>query len=107
MWSSLPHQRALLELVLAGELRRRKGQAEAWDHLAELPWVRRTSRRDVLRLRPDHRPDVEGLLDRVWEGWRADAEAMAAEGLAPSEHGELLRRRRAERQGRPRDWPVR
>ncbi|MEZ6188718.1 MAG: DUF2220 family protein [Planctomycetota bacterium] len=85
MWRREPHRLALLELWGKGALRRRLGQADAFDELARLPWTRRTSRRDELEL--VEREAVERLLARSWPGWREAASALRARGLELDEHG--------------------
>ena len=37
MWDRPEHRLALMELVVLGHLRCRKGQQQVWKHLAELP----------------------------------------------------------------------
>ena len=69
MWERDEDRLALLELLEAGHLRRRTGQDEAWTLLDELPWTRRTGRRDEIELVPEHKATLVELLDRVWRGW--------------------------------------
>lgn len=84
MWEREDDRLALLELLVAGTLRRRAGQAQAWALLADAPWTRRTRRRDELGLVPQHEATVVELLDRVWPDWRLAADALAARGLRPT-----------------------
>src|SRR5690606_32922143 len=72
------------ELLHGGRLRRRQGQSEVWALLAELPWTRRTARRDEIELLPEHRSTLAGLLDRVWPGWMEARAALAARALGCS-----------------------
>lgn len=96
-WERDEDRLALLELVRTGKLQRRTSQAYAWERLGELPWVRRTGRRDELALDERHRDDVVQLLDRVWPNWREHDEALAQAGLpaTPAGHERLLDDRRA------------
>lgn len=87
MWDAPLHRAALLELVVEGRLRRRKGQAEAWDYLAQTSWTRRTSRQGELELTPLRRAEAEEALGRVLPGWRSIATVLSAEGLSPSPRG--------------------
>lgn len=87
MWQDERNRLALLELWAKGFLRRRTGQAEAWDELARLPWTRRTSRRDEIALDNFHRPDLEALLDRSFPGWRAVHATLVQHGLSLDIHG--------------------
>ena len=83
MWERDEDRLALLELFQTGCLRRRTGQAEAWTMLEELPWTRRTGRRDEIELIPEHRYTLAQLLDRVWAGWKLVSEALTERGLNP------------------------
>lgn len=97
MWSDEAHRLALLELWATGYLKRRKNQGDAWDELSELPWTRRTSRRDELALDEGHRRDLERLLDRSWPGWQDRLEELKRHDLSFDLHGwkTLQQRRRA------------
>jgi hypothetical protein len=98
MWERLEHRLALLELHETGELRWRKAQDDAFAFLSQLPWTRAAPRHKVCRLAPEHRDDVRRLLDRVWPGWTAEAEALQDAGLPPTPdgHARLADLRRAE-----------
>jgi hypothetical protein len=84
MWERTEDRLALLELLETGRLRWRTGQGEAWTLLADLPWTRRTRRRDEIELVPEHRDTLAELLDRVWTDWRLGRQALAAKGLDPT-----------------------
>lgn len=84
MWEREEDRLALLELLEAGHLRRRTGQSEAWMLLAELPWTRRTGRRDEIELVAEHKEALTELLNRAWPGWKLESEALAARGLSPT-----------------------
>ena len=84
LWERDEDRLALLELLEAGRLRRRTGQDEAWTLLDQLPWTRRTGRRDELELVPEHRGTLLELLDRVWPEWRPWSEALAERELSPT-----------------------
>lgn len=86
-WSTPPERMALLELLASGTLRRRQSQAQAFDTLAELPWTRRTGRRDELALVEQRRPDLVALMDRVWPAWGETLAALTAGGFATSPEG--------------------
>lgn len=87
MWRSLHARLALLELVVCGSLRRRRGQDEAWRELAALPWTRTSTRRDELVLSESHRLEVTALLDRTWPGWGSVWADMQALGFEPTPKG--------------------
>jgi hypothetical protein len=84
MWERDEDKLALLELLEAGRIRRRAAQSEAHAILAELPWTRRTGRRDELELIPERRDDLVELLDRVWPSWKPDSQALAALKFRPT-----------------------
>jgi hypothetical protein len=87
MWDRDEDRLALLELLEAGRLRRRSGQGEAWSLLDQLPWTRRTGRRDEFGLVPEYQHTLVQLLDRVWPGWRLVSKALAERGLGPTPTG--------------------
>jgi len=87
MWKDAADRLALLELWATGSLKRRKGQGDAWDELARLPWTRRTSRRDEIILDEDHRTDLEVLLDRSFPRWRELLAELSRHDLPPDLHG--------------------
>jgi hypothetical protein len=87
LWARDTSRLALAELWRAGSLRRRLSQADAWDELARLSWTRRTARRDELALDPQHRTDLETLLDRAWPLWREGVARLEALGLPVDERG--------------------
>ena len=68
-WRSVAARLALLELLVRGTLKRRRAQTSAWDALDELPWTRRTGRRDELGLVDARRHELVALLGRVWPEW--------------------------------------
>ena len=86
-WRFEPARLALLELLVRGSLKRRRAQALAWDALDELPWTRRTGRRDEVGLVEDRRHELVSLLGRVWPGWGEVLAALTARGLAPTPLG--------------------
>jgi len=87
MWKTPEGQSALLELLNRGTLKRRRGQLQIWDALAEVPWTRLSSRRDELRIVEDRRGQIEEILDRDWPGWRELSAALAARSLPPTMDG--------------------
>ncbi|MCC7383266.1 MAG: hypothetical protein IT384_15625 [Deltaproteobacteria bacterium] len=97
-WRSSATRLALLELLVRGSLKRRRAQASAWDALDELPWTRRTGRRDEVGLVEDRRHELVALLGRVWPEWGEMLAALTARGLAPTPDGwnQLEDARRAE-----------
>jgi len=86
-WRAVPARLALLELLVRGSLKKRRAQAPAWDALDELPWTRRTGRRDELSLVEDRRHELAALLGRVWPEWGDVLAALTARGLAPTPEG--------------------
>ena len=86
-WRSQAARFALLELLVLGSLRRRRAQASAWDALDELPWTRRTGRRDEFDLVQERRHELVALLGRVWPEWGEVLAALTARGLAPTPDG--------------------
>ncbi|HTQ76371.1 MAG TPA: Wadjet anti-phage system protein JetD domain-containing protein [Burkholderiales bacterium] len=97
-WRSRAAGLALLELLVRGTLKRRSAQAAAWEALDELPWTRRTGRRDEIGLVEDRRHELVALLGRVWPEWGGVLAALTARGLAPTPDGwnELEDAQRAE-----------
>src|SRR5262245_8788328 len=83
MWERDEDRLAVLELLEIGRLRRRAGQDEAWTLLAELPWTRRTTRRDEVEVVTEHRDTVSKLLDRLWPGWQVTSDLLASTSLTP------------------------
>jgi Uncharacterized protein conserved in bacteria C-term(DUF2220) len=79
-------------------LKRRRAQTDAWEALDELPWTRRTGRRDELGLVGERRQELVMLLDRVWPAWGDGLAALTARGLPPTPDGwiQLEDGRRAE-----------
>ncbi|HTU64712.1 MAG TPA: Wadjet anti-phage system protein JetD domain-containing protein [Steroidobacteraceae bacterium] len=86
-WRSDAARLALLELLVRGSLKRRRAQVSAWDALDELPWTRRTGRRDEVGLVEVWRHELVALLDRVWPEWGEVLAALTARGLAPTPDG--------------------
>src|SRR5262249_11502502 len=78
---------ALLELLVRGTLKKRRAQRVPWDALAELPWVRRTGRRDELGIVESRRSELVALLDRVWPDWGDGLAALPARALPPTPEG--------------------
>jgi hypothetical protein len=89
MWDRHEHRLALLELAVSGRLGRRKSQHQAWEHLAELPWTRRTGRRDELAIVESRRRELEMLLTQVWPEWAVVAAELKGAGLPISMQGWL------------------
>ena len=87
MWQTLAERLALLELLVGGSLKKRRAQTGPWEALAELPWVKRTGRRDELGLVQERRRELVGLLDRVWPAWGDALTALTARGLPPTPEG--------------------
>lgn len=87
MWQTTVERLALLELLVKGTLKRRRAQAGAWDALAELPWTRRTGRRDQIGLVESRRAELVNLLDRAWPAWDEGLAALAKRGLPPTPDG--------------------
>lgn len=87
MWQRPAQRLALLELLARGTLRRRRAQEDAFDLLADVPWTRRTGRRDELGLVDSRRHELAGLLDRVWPDWSEALAALTARGLPPTPEG--------------------
>jgi hypothetical protein len=87
MWQTTEERLALLELLARGTLRRRQSQLATWNALAELPWARRTGRRDELGLVEDRRAELAALLDRVWPAWGEGLAELTARGLPPTSDG--------------------
>lgn len=86
-WRSEAARLALLELLVRGSLKRRRAQASAWDALDELPWTRRTGRRDEVGLVEERRHELVALLGRVWPEWGEVLAALTARGLPPTPEG--------------------
>ena len=87
MWDRDENRLAVVELVHMGRLKRRKGQREAWEWLAELRWTKATERRDELALVSSKRSEVEAMLDRRWEGWREARDRLVEAGLPVTQEG--------------------
>jgi hypothetical protein len=87
MWQNIEERLALLELLASGTLKRRRSQAAAWDALAELPWARRSGRRDELRLVEERRGELAALLSRVWPAWGEGLAELTARGFSPTPDG--------------------
>jgi len=87
MWQTPAERLALLELLVNGKLKKRRVQADAWDVLTELPWVKRTGRRDELGLVEARRGDLVALLERVWPEWTEALAGLTARGLPPTPDG--------------------
>jgi hypothetical protein len=87
-----------LELLVRGSLKRRRAQTLAWVALDELPWTRRTGRRDEIGLVEERRHELVALLGRVWPEWGEGLAALTARGFAPTPDGwsELEDAQRAE-----------
>lgn len=87
MWQTSAERLALLELLVCGTLKRRRAQGSGWDALAELPWTRRTGRRDELGLVNSRRHELVALLNRVWPTWSEGLAALTERGLPPTPDG--------------------
>jgi hypothetical protein len=87
MWQTTEERLALLELLVRGTLKRRRSQLATWNALAELPWARRTGRRDELGLVEDRRAELAALLARVWPAWGEGLAELTARGLPPTPDG--------------------
>jgi hypothetical protein len=87
MWQTAEERLALLELLVRGTLKRRRAQGATWDTLAELPWTRKTGRRDELGLVEDRRGELVALLARAWPAWGEALADLTARGLRPTPDG--------------------
>jgi hypothetical protein len=87
IWETDTARLALLELLSQGSLKRRRTQLEAYAVLAELPWTRATGRRDEIGVVEERRPELAGLIDRVWPAWRDVLADLVAAGLPPTPEG--------------------
>jgi hypothetical protein len=87
MWDRLEHRLALLELVVTGGLRCRKNQQQAWNHLVELPWTRRTGRREEIAIVETRRCEVERLLTQIWPQWQQVQAELVGADLPINEQG--------------------
>lgn len=87
IWETDTARLALLELLSQGTLKRRIAQAAVYDALAELPWTRKTGRRDEIGVVEARRPELVALIDRVWPAWRAVLTDLVAAGLKPTPEG--------------------
>jgi Wadjet anti plasmid transformation system JetA-like protein len=87
MWQTMEERLALLELLALGTLKRRQSQLATWNSLAELPWARRTGRRDELGLVEGRRAELAALLERVWPMWGEGLAELTARGLPPTPDG--------------------
>lgn len=87
MWDRLHHRLALLELTVKGKLKQRQDQAEAWQELITLGWVRRSGPQDERILVDKYRPKIENLLGKMWPGWRSVEADLAAHSLPPTSRG--------------------
>jgi Uncharacterized protein conserved in bacteria C-term(DUF2220) len=87
MWQSPAERLVLLELLVRGTLKKRRVQTSPWEALAELPWVKRTGRRDELGLVEAHRGELVSLLERIWPEWGEALAALTARGLPPTPEG--------------------
>lgn len=68
-WGTRPHALALVELLLTGEVRRRRNQEDAWSTLLDLGWARRSRRSGVLEIDSVSREAVEATLSAAWPEW--------------------------------------
>lgn len=85
-WGHPKNRELLLELVVSGQLTRRKRQAEALAELERLGWV--SFRTTSLLLLPDHKRElVTKVLTTCWPGWRSIAGLLALHGLPPTPTG--------------------
>jgi hypothetical protein len=87
MWQTPAERLALLELLVRGTLKKRRAQTGTWDTLAELPWVKRTGRRDEFGLVEERRGVLVSLLERVWPAWGDALAALTARGFPPTPEG--------------------
>ncbi len=86
-WQAPEERLALLELLARGVLKRRRAQAAAYEHLAELPWTRATGRREEIALVEEHRLELVSLLGRIWPAWGEALAELTANGFAPTPDG--------------------
>jgi hypothetical protein len=94
-WSCPDHPWTLLALLQQAEVTRNKGNRALLDWLQEVGWVGQGPRRDLLRLVPARRAEIEARLDALWPDWRLNLDALDREGLTrdPSGLRQLHRRR--------------
>jgi hypothetical protein len=76
-----------MELVVSGHLRCRKGQQQAWNHLAELSWTKQTGRCDEIAIVESQRQELERLLTQVWPEWPRVQTELAGASLPISVKG--------------------
>lgn len=97
MWETAEERLALLELLSRGVLKCRRAQAAAFDALSELPWTRKTGRRNEIGLVEDRRYELVALIGRVWPAWGEEFADLTAQGFSPTPEGwgRLLDARRA------------
>lgn len=94
-WQRPEVQWALVTLLVTGELRRNRANGDLVDWLNAVGWVGQSPRRDLFRLNPGRRSDVELRLAAAWPDWQRDLAALDSEGLPRDESGlRQLRRRR-------------
>lgn len=86
-WGERSHALALVELLVIGEVRRRRRQERAWETLLELGWARRTGRSGVLGIDPLMRAEVEEALAAAWPEWREVAVRLEEGGFPPTPIG--------------------
>ena len=94
-WSCPDYPWTLLALLEHGQITRNTGNAALLDWLQAAGWVGQGTRRDLLRLVPARRAEVDARLDALWPRWREDLDALDQEGLPRDPLGlRQLRRRR-------------
>lgn len=85
MWDTIEHRLALMELVVTGRLRQRQSQLQAWAWLSELPWTRKSTRRnELVSARP---MELQRLLTQAWPEWKSVCNELEAAGLPINEKG--------------------
>lgn len=87
MWQRVEDRLLLLELLVRGRARKRRTQETAFETLADLPWTRRTGRRDEFGLVEDRRQELVALVGKVWPEWVEALAELTARGLPPTPEG--------------------
>jgi hypothetical protein len=86
-WNRVEDRLLLLELLVSGRAKKRRSQEVAFETLADLPWTRRTGRRDEFGLVEDRRHELVALIGKVWPEWTETLAELTARGLPPSPDG--------------------
>jgi hypothetical protein len=93
-WSSPDHPWTLLRLLQQAAVTRNQSNRALLNWLQEVGWVVQGPRRNLLRLVPARRPEIEARLDLLWPQWRTDLQTLEREGLPQNPSGLRQLRRR-------------